>query len=945
MQGWPERTRTAPLLGLVAVLCAFAFALVIAPNAALADEDGAETVKVGYYENEVFQEGAQEGAIKTGYAYEYYRKISEYTGWKYEYVYGDYSELYQKLLDGEVDLLAGLAWKEERADLIGYPSSPMGNETYSLVKHESADDITAEPETLSGKTIGVLDSAMVDVLNAYLKRNHVSATVKTFSGYEALFAAFDAGEFDVLAAEGDGAYGRDHAEVIGPFGTSEYYLCVSKQRADLLAELNAAQAALAAQEPNYLYSIYLKYYSASISSRAFSADEREWLASHDELHVGYLENYMPYSGTDEQGRPTGIVQDIVPELLERLGLTELKVGYQGYASYDDMILAMSEGDIDVAFPVGGGLYFSEENGLYQSVPVTSTSTELVHKGTYDAGVTTHFAVNENNRMQYYFVRTHFPYAQITLYPSIDACLKAVLAGEVGCTTLNGLRANEILRNREYRDLSLHQLAFTDDRCFGVEIGNEKLLKLLNRGVNAVGGEYAQNIAYRYTNSLYSYDLDDMLMDNLALLVAAVCVVAAVIILLLARDARRNKRQREALKEALVATEEANSAKTAFLNSMSHDIRTPMNAIVGFTALAQDHIDDKEQVQDYLEKISISSQHLLSLINDVLDMSRIESGKMTLEEVQVNLSELIHDLQTITQANVDEKKLEFSVDMRAVTHKTIITDKLRLNQVLLNIVSNAIKFTPEGGSIRLRVSESQLFNEHSASYEFRIIDTGIGMSEEFQSSIFESFTREQTSTVSHIQGTGLGMAITKNIVDMMGGTISVTSTEGKGSEFVVVIPCKFSDGFSQPQFSLGPVASQGQETGESPKRDFTGKRVLLAEDNEMNQAIAEMILTEHELLVDIAENGEVAVEKMKEAPAGYYDIVLMDIQMPVMDGYEASRQIRALEDQQKADIPIVAVTANVFEEDRKTAMAAGMNGYLAKPYDIPKIVEMLEILIG
>ncbi len=533
--------------------------------------------------------------------------------------------------------------------------------------------------------------------------------------------------------------------------------------------------------------------------------------------------------------------------------------------------------------------------------------------------------------------------------------------------------------------------------------------------------------------------------------------------------REDRAQRDALADALVAAEHANRAKTTFLNNMSHDIRTPMNAIVGFTALAASHIDNTEQVEDYLSKISVSSQHLLSLINDVLDMSRIESGKMTLDETEVHLPDMIHDLRTIIHANITAKQLNLYIDTQNVVSENVITDKLRLNQVFLNILSNAIKFTPNGGDISFRVIENPVQTPGMTEFEFHIKDTGIGMSKEFQKTIFEAFTREKTSTVSGIQGTGLGMAITKSIVDMMEGSIEVFSEEGKGTEFVVKIPCKLSSNQTRievipemqgvralvadddtdtclsvcamlrkiglrpdwtssgheavirarealeqtDQFGVyiidwqmpdmngvetvrqirrvigndvpiiiltaydwADIEKEAREAGvnafcskplfiselrnvlEAPNRhthgenspaapvvSFSGKRILLAEDNEMNQMIAEAILTEAGFALDIANDGQVAVDMMNDAPAGTYDIILMDIQMPTMDGYEAARLIRSMDDRKKAEIPIIAVTANAFEEDRKLAMEAGMNGHLAKPYDIPKMMETLSELLG
>ena len=340
-------------------------------------ETGPNTVRVGYYENEVFQEGAEEGAVKTGYAYEYYQKLSEYTGWRYEYVYGSFSELYQMLLDGDIDLLAGLAWREDRVGLIGYPTAVMGNESYYLVRHGEDLEITADPSTLNGRSIGVLDSVMVSVLNEYLESHHVTAEVIPFADY----------------AESDGAHGRANAEVLNIFGASDYYLCVSIRRPDLLAELNTAQTLLAAEEPNYINTLRAKYYSVSVTARAFSQAEREWMNTHSTLHVGYLDHYLPYSDTDGQGRATGIVKDIVPAILETLGMQDMTVIYSGYTSYDDLVAGVRTGEIDAAFPVGGGLYYSEENGIYQSNPVSSAPAELVYRGEFSEKTTEHFAVS------------------------------------------------------------------------------------------------------------------------------------------------------------------------------------------------------------------------------------------------------------------------------------------------------------------------------------------------------------------------------------------------------------------------------------------------------------------------------------------------------------------------------------------------------------------------
>ena len=388
----------------------------------------------------------------------------------------------------------------------------------------------------------------------------------------------------------------------------------------------------------------------------------------------------------------------------------------------------------------------------------------------------------------------------------------------------------------------------------------------------------------------------------------------------------------ALQLAVQRETKANLAKREFLFNMSHDIRTPMNAIIGFTALAQTHIDDRGQVEDYLKKISVSSQHLLSLINDVLDMSRIESGKVTLEAKPVHLPELVHELRDIIQAVVSKKDLSLTLDTVGVENEDVIADPLRLEQILINVLANAVKFTPDGGQISLWVVQKDTAPAGYADFEFHIKDNGIGMSEEFQKHIFEQFARERTSTVSKIQGTGLGMAITKSLVDMMGGGITVKSEQGKCSEFTISL-----------RFPIGE-AKTGQTPPAAKASAFTGKKLLVVEDNELNLEIASTLLKEAGFEVDTAENGKIAVEKVEAASAGRYDLILMDIQMPEMDGYEATRRIRALPDARKAALPIVAMTANAFEDDRKNALHAGMNGHIAKPLDIQKLFQVLSELL-
>ncbi len=407
---------------------------------------------------------------------------------------------------------------------------------------------------------------------------------------------------------------------------------------------------------------------------------------------------------------------------------------------------------------------------------------------------------------------------------------------------------------------------------------------------------------------------------------------------------KEKKQQEQLSVLLAAAEQSSRAKTTFLNSMSHDIRTPMNAIIGFTSLAQTHIDNKMQVQDYLSKISTSSTHLLSLINDILDMSRIESGSVKLEENPVHIPDLLNDLRIMVQGLVNSKNQNLYIDTHDIHHEDVITDKLRLNQVFINIVGNAIKYTQPGGNIMIRLVEKPCTIKHYTTYEFSVKDNGIGMSKDFISHIFDTFSREYSSTVSGIQGTGLGMAITKNIVvDMMGGSIDVQSEEGKGSLFTVTINVRLADEQVRTEqvTELNGGRSKCSNVHKEKIYNYRGRRVLLVEDNKLNQEIATALLEETGIKIDCAGDGIEAVETINSSPADKYDLILMDIQMPIMDGYTATREIRTLKDNKKANIPIVAMTANAFEEDRKKALENGMNGHIIKPVSLEGIAKVLD----
>ncbi len=925
-----------------------------------ADQQPSKTVRVAYYQSSRFQDGASPSEEKSGYSYEYLQKVSYYSGWKYEYVYGSWSELYEQFLRGEIDIMAGISDTADRKGKILFPKYEMGSESYYIYKHEADATISGtDPLSLSGKRIGVIKNTLIPGrLSEWTSDCHVSLEAVEYDSFDTCTAAFYRNEIDMITATDYNVSLDSAMEPVAKIGEEAFYLAVTKSKPELLEELNNALVMMNEVEPYILETLQYTYFGNTLVSKQLSVREEHWLTQHPVLRVGYFEDYMPYCGTDSNGSPSGIMTDVLDAILKEVAPdSNIQVEYRAYGTDEAMIADLTSGNLDLIFPVSGSLTSAESYGYFVTAPVVTAGMYLVYSGAYNHNTTGKIAVSTANGKQYRYTLEAYPDSQIIECGSIEDCLAAVDSGKANSTILNGARLSSILRKSGFEDMTYSLLSKSEDRCFAVEAGNDGLLILINRGLKLIGSDYGVNASNKYINADITYTFRDFIRNNAVYVIILIFVIASTIVLLFARDSRRMKQQEKErekyqkeleekqirleekaleqdrtnamLDEARRQAEAASSAKTAFLFNMSHDIRTPMNAIIGFTSLLEMHQDKPEKRTDYLRKIQDSSTVLLSIINNVLEMARIEKGALVSDESTWSAEQFVDVLHSVFQEMMAQKGITFTTRID-VQHHYVLCDSIKLREVFINILSNAYKYTNPGGKVDLLLTELPSDRDGFVLYRTTVSDTGIGMSEEFLPHLFEEFSRENTSTDNKIEGTGLGMSIVKRLVDFMGGTITVSSEKGVGTTFTVTIPHGISDKSglaAHPEVHADPTL-------------FRGKRILLAEDNDLNAEIAMEILKETGFQIDRAENGQAAVDMLNRADAGYYDLILMDIQMPEMNGYAATRAIRGLSDPGKANIPIFAMTANAFEEDKREAMRAGMNAHLAKPINVGELMKAL-----
>ena len=888
-------------------------------------EEENKTVRVGYFPYANFQEGGY-GEHKQGAGYEYLQKISYITGWKYEYVYGSFKECLDMLADGEIDLLGSVSYTPERAESIDYSTYAEGTERYWIyTREEHADLADGDLKQMNGCRIGATDgSYQKELLEKWLDSNQIQAEVVICKGYDEMIEKLDADELDalvipVLSVNSDFI-------AIANIGASDCYFGVSKSRPDLLKELNSALEEINNTETDYSSKLYARYEGKAVINYALNKEEKQWLDAHENtICVGYLKDNLPFCG-EENGKLTGILGTVLDTVQEKYKITIKAVPC---STGEQMNEALQFGEIDIAGPIIQDLYTQEQFQVILTDEIFDITPVVIYKGNeYRSSLST-IAATDTSLYSELMVSFLFPDAEIKQYDTQEECLEAVANGKAGATVIPSSKINLLNESPMTKSLSFAEMAKRQELALFTTRENRRAATIINKAIEQSSNVLNGVVLAQNSVSEKKMTLQDVFAEYGGLAVGVSFVIIFVLLLLVYSLSVSRKKQMEALKEAQDANA-ANIAKTTFLNHMSHDIRTPMNAIVGFTDIAMKRKPDKE-VENCLKKIRQSSEYLMTLINDVLDISRIESGKLEYKPVPVDFRNMTDTVLSIARGYIENRDLNFCVSREELKTPYVMADELRIREVLLNIISNAVKFTKDGGTISFAAENAPGNDDHHIIIRYRISDTGIGMSEEFQSRIFDEFSQENDGARTSYKGTGLGMAIAKKYVDLMGGKIAVSSRQGVGSTFTVEIPLRIAE----------QVLTEKEEKLRKDM-DLHGLHVLLAEDNDLNAEIAVSLLEEQGMIVTRAADGKSALLQFCNTAPGTFDLILMDIMMPEMNGYETTKAIRNLSNRPDGkEIPIIAMTANAFAEDVQAALDAGMDDHVAKPMDMDILISAIE----
>ena len=904
-----------------------------------------KVIRVGSFEDTFNY--VDENGVRRGFGYELMQALAGYAGWKFEYVKCDWSDCFDKLENGEIDVIGDISYTDERAQEMLFSEEPMGEEKYILYADLSHTDIeTSNFKSMDGKRVGVLlGTEPESMLTEWEKKNGIhTGHVNVYDNDDVKKKLAD-NEIDCFVSLEESIWSERGISSVTNIGKSGIYFAINKERSDIKEELDFAMRQLDKDSPFFKADLYKKYFTLDYS-QILTGEEKSWIEEHGAINIGFLNDDPAVFLLDEEtGKLTGMLAEYIAYAKDCLGNQILKFNIQSYDDYDEMIQALQDCEIDMIFYVGRNPNFAEEKGFALTNTAWTYSLMAVTDEKYFNENEVHtVAVPKEKEALKQHIAFNYPQWKFVNYDSLDDAADMVIKEKADCFIMGTSQVIKYDNNKDFKSIPLTK---TMEACFAVRCGEGNLLSILNKILKTMPSDMLTSALAIYDSTADKVTFFDFIKDNLPVFFGATSFFALGIIgiiLVLLRKARKaetaakiaaedTQKLNDKLEIALKKAEDASLAKTSFLHNMSHDIRTPMNAVLGYAQLMKDELKGKgmPETSEHLEKLQQSGNLLLSIINNVLDMARIESGRMEIDESYTQIEGIRQNLFEIFDDEAKKKNIAFNYTMN-VEHDHVLTDITKVKEIFVNILSNAIKYTPAGGSVMVNVDELPCDEPEYMIVRTRISDTGIGMSQEYLTKIFEAFTREQNTTKSKIAGTGLGMSIVKKYVDLLGGTIDVESELGTGSAFTVTLKHKIAD---ESCYAKKHVEELG--TG---SEILNGRHILLAEDNDLNAEIAEAILERAGLKIERVEDGVQCVDRIAKMPAGTYDMILMDIQMPKMDGYKATQEIRHLPDKDKACIPIIAMTASAFEEDKREAIAAGMNGHITKPINVDELMAIL-----
>ena len=941
--GTSETMQTLMRKSVCALLSLLLLLSAVLPVKAVAETAPIKIIRVGSFED-TFNYCNEKGARK-GYGYELLQTLSGYTGWQFEYVTCDWSDCFEKLENGEIDIMGGISYTEDRAEEMLFSDEPMGEEKYYLYADLSRADISASDfKTLDGKKIGVVMGTEPEVMLTEWEEKHGLKTehVNVYNN-EDVQQKLANHEIDCFVSLEESYWAELGISTITRVGKSSIYYVLNKDRSDLKEELDNAMRALDEEAPFYTADLCKKYFSLDYKP-ILTGEEKAWLRKHGAIRMGFLTSDRGVSTYDPAtGEITGTITDYIQFAADCLGNQKLEFQLVGYDDKEAELNALKSGEIDMIFHFDQSPNLAEEYRLARTNTTwTANMMVVTNKQLFIENQVNRVAVPQNKISLTRYIAFYYPQWEIVDCDTQEDAIKLVKDGQADCFVTGVSSEAKYSKNHGFYSVPLPNPA---NSCFAVKSGNRSLLSILNKTIKAMPANMLTSSLAMHKSSSRKVTLSEFIKDNFFMVLLVSSIAVAAILLTILKLLQKARKAEAAAKKAANDTQElnaklqvavekaesANRAKSTFLFNMSHDIRTPMNAIIGYADLASRHSDDPAKLKKYMENIQVCGQNLLMLLNNVLDLARIENDKT---EMEYSVSDIDKDFRNCIAMfrNLADSKGQTLMVTTQLLHPYIYADIPHLTEVCTNLVSNAVKYTGAGGTIRCDVTQKPGKKEGWCDTVVTVADNGIGMSQEFQKHIFEPFERERTSTISKVEGSGIGMGIVKKLVGLMGGTVAVESKIGVGSKFTVTIPCRIaSEDETQAK----------RETNPSDQKCLRGTRILLTEDNDLNAEIATELLQEEGCTVDRAKDGVECVDMLEKAANGTYQLILMDIQMPVMNGYDAARKIRRLDDPQKANIPIIAMTANAFTEDKQAALDVGMNDHIAKPINMNILVPTIQ----